>query len=91
MRNAEERLVRMHERAAAIKKKEDKSRLRILGSLSAGLMICLVAVTQQLQSMQHEIYTGRARRLCARGSDCFYRRRSDYGGNLPIQEQSEIN
>ena len=60
MRSAEERLVRMHERAAAIKKKEDKSRLRILGSLSAGLMICLVAVTQQLQSMQHEIYTGRA-------------------------------
>ena len=60
MRSAEERLVRMHERAAAIKKKEDKSRLRILGSLSAGLMICLAVVTQQLQSMHHEIYTGQA-------------------------------
>ena len=60
MRSAEERLVRMHERAAAIKKKEDKSRLRILGSLSAGLMICLVVVTQQLQSMHHAIYTGHA-------------------------------
>ena len=60
MRSAEERLVRMHERAAAIKKKEDKSRLRILGSLSAGLMICLAVVAQQLQSMHHEIYTGQA-------------------------------
>lgn len=60
MRSAEERLARMHERAAAIKKKEDKSRLRILGSLSAGLMICLVVVTQQLQSMQHETHAGQA-------------------------------
>ena len=60
MRSAEERLARMHERAAVIKKQEDKSRLRILGSLSAGLMICLVFVTQQLQSMHQEIYTGQA-------------------------------
>lgn len=58
MRSTEDRLTRMHERAAAIKKQEDKSRLRILGSLSAGLMACLVIVMQQLQSMHHEIYEG---------------------------------
>ena len=58
MRSTEDRLTRMHERAAAIKRQEDKSRLRILGSLSAGLMVCLVIVMQQLQSMHHEIYEG---------------------------------
>lgn len=55
MRSEEERLIRMHERAAAIKRQEDKSRLRILGSLSAVLLICLGVAMQQLQSMQHEV------------------------------------
>lgn len=55
MRNAEEKLNRMHIRAAEIKRKEDLSRLRVLGSLSGGLLICLVAVLQQLQRMQNEI------------------------------------
>ena len=58
MRSTEDRLARMHERAAAIKRQEDRSRLRILGSLSAGLTVCLVIVMQQLQSMHHEIYEG---------------------------------
>ena len=60
MRTAEERLAEMHERATAIKRQEDKSKLRIVGSLSAGLMICLIVVTQQLQSMHHAIYTGQS-------------------------------
>ncbi len=58
MRSAEDRLTRMHERAAAIKRQKDKSGLRILGSLSVGLMVCLVIVMQQLQSMHHEIFEG---------------------------------
>ena len=57
MRNTDERLVRMHKRAAEIKRQDDKSRLRILGSLSAVLWICLVAVIQQVQTMRHEILT----------------------------------
>ena len=60
MRSAEERLTRMHERAAAIKKQESKTRLRILGSLSAGLMLCLVIAMRQLQSMHHRILTGQS-------------------------------
>lgn len=55
MRSAEERLARMHERAAEIKRREDKVRLRVLGSLSAALMVCLVICMQQLQSMHHGI------------------------------------
>ena len=60
MRSTEERLTRMHERAAAIKRQEDRSRLQILGSLSAGLMICLVIAVQQLQSMHHGILSGQS-------------------------------
>ena len=60
MRSEEERLTRMHERAAAIKRREEKSRLKILGSLSAGLMVCLVVAMQQLQNMHHEIYNGQS-------------------------------
>jgi len=58
MRTAEEQLKRMHMRAAEIKREEDKSRLRALGSLSAGLMVCLIVVLQQLQSLHHGILTG---------------------------------
>ena len=58
MRTAEEQLNRMHQRAAEIKREEDKSRLRALGSLSAGLMVCLIVVLQQLQSLHHGILTG---------------------------------
>ena len=60
MRSTEDRLTRMHERAAAIKRQEDRSRLRILGSLSAGLMVCLVVCIQQLQSMHHGILSGQS-------------------------------
>lgn len=58
MRSEEERLIRMHERAAAIKRQEDKFRLRILGSLSAALLVCLGVVMQKLQNMQHGILSG---------------------------------
>ena len=58
MRSTEERLIRMHERAAAIKRQEDKSRLKILGSLSAALLVCLVVAVQQLQTMHHGILSG---------------------------------
>ena len=58
MRTTEEQLNRMHQRAAEIKREEDKSRLRALGSLSAGLMVCLIVVLQQLQSLHHGILTG---------------------------------
>ena len=58
MRTAEEQLKRMHQRAAEIKREEDKSRLRALGSLSGGLMVCLILVLQQLQSLHHGMLTG---------------------------------
>ena len=58
MRSAEERVARMHERAAAIKRQEDRSRLRILGSVSAALLICLVVCMQQVQNMQNGILSG---------------------------------
>ena len=58
MRSAEERIVRMHERAAAIKRQEDKSRLRMLGCLSAALLVCLGVAMQQLQSMHHGVLSG---------------------------------
>ena len=50
----------MHQRAAEIKRQEDKSRLRVLGSLSCGLLICLVVAVQQLQTMHHELLTGQS-------------------------------
>ena len=55
MRDREERLVRMHQRAAEIKRQEDMSRLRVLGSLSGGLLVCLVVVLQQLQNLHHGV------------------------------------
>ena len=55
MRDTEERLVRMHQRAAEIKRQEDMSRLKVLGSLSGGLLVCLVIALQQVQNMHHEI------------------------------------
>lgn len=60
MRTAEEQLRRMHMRAAEIKRQEDRSRLRALGSLSGMLLVCLVVVMQQLQSLHHEILTGQS-------------------------------
>jgi len=60
MRTAEEQLRRMHMRAAEIKRQEDRSRLRALGSLSGVLLVCLVVVMQQLQSLHHEILTGQS-------------------------------
>ena len=60
MRTAEEQLRRMHMRAAEIKREEDRSRLRALGSLSGVLLVCLVVVMQQLQSLHHEILTGQS-------------------------------
>jgi len=55
MKDTEERLVRMHQRAAEIKRQEDMSRLKVLGSLSGGLLVCLVIALQQVQNMHHEI------------------------------------
>ena len=60
MRTAEEQLRRMHMRAAEIKREEDRSRLRALGSLSGVLLVCLIVVLQQLQSLHHEILTGQS-------------------------------
>lgn len=58
MRNTEEKLTRMHRRAAEIRRQEDKSKLRILGSLSCVLLLGLVVTMHQLQSMHHEMLTG---------------------------------
>ena len=55
MRDIEERLIMMHQRAAEIKRQEDMSRLKVLGSLSGGLLVCLIIVLQQLQNMHHGI------------------------------------
>ena len=55
MRNIDERLIRMHQRASEIKRQEDMSRLRVLGSLSGGLLVCLVVVLQQLQNLHHGV------------------------------------
>lgn len=56
----EEKLNRMHQRAAEIKRQEDRSRLRALGSLSGVLLVCLVVVLQQLQSLHHEMLMGQS-------------------------------
>lgn len=55
MRNIDERLIRMHQRASEIKRQEDMSRLKVLGSLSGGLLVCLVVVLQQLQNLHHGV------------------------------------
>ena len=60
MRDTEERLTKMHRRAAEIKRKEDRSRLRVLGSLSGGLVACLVIAVHQFGSMHHEMLTGQS-------------------------------
>lgn len=60
MRTTEEKLTRMHRRAAEIRRKEDRSRLRVWGTLSGGLMFCLVVAVHRLGSMHHEMLTGQS-------------------------------
>jgi len=55
MKNADVRLMKMHERAAELKRRRDKAFIRILGGVSAGLTVCLVIILQQTQSLHHEI------------------------------------
>ena len=58
MRNTEEKLLRMHERATELQEKRDRTVTRIMGSVSAVLMACLVVLIQQLQDMQSGIMAG---------------------------------
>lgn len=55
MINAEEKLMRMHEKAAELQKKRELSGLRTMGALSAGLLACLVLLIQRMQNLQHVI------------------------------------
>ncbi|MBQ3466627.1 MAG: hypothetical protein IJH22_06865 [Firmicutes bacterium] len=58
MRNTEEKIRIMHKRAAAIKRKEDRFRLRVLGSLSGCLLVCLIVMVQKLGGLQHDVLIG---------------------------------
>ena len=60
MRTTEEQLNRMHQRAAEIRRQEEKSRIRILGSLSGGLLACLVVMLLGTDSLHHDILTGQS-------------------------------
>ena len=60
MRNTEERLGRMHERAHEIRKRADKTILKVTGSISAGLMACLILILQQVQKMHPVIINGKS-------------------------------
>ena len=55
MRNREERITRMHARAAEIERKANRRRSGILGAASGALMVCLLIVVQHLRHMHHGI------------------------------------
>ena len=55
MRDQEERLLKMHKRAAELKKAREKAGIRIAGFVSAGLAVCLVIRMQQTESLHHEL------------------------------------
>ena len=55
MRNEEERLMKMHERAAELKRRKDLAGIRVMGAVSACLTVCLVIMIQQMQSLHHGI------------------------------------
>lgn len=55
MRNSEERLMKMHKRAAELKRRREKAGIRILGTVSAGLTVCLILIMQQTQGLHHEL------------------------------------
>lgn len=58
MRSTEERITRMHSRAAEIKRKADKQRAGIMGVISGALMVCLVFAIQQLSHLHPGIVSG---------------------------------
>ena len=55
MRNADERITKMHARAAELRRHADRTRARIFGSISAALAVCLVFAVHQIQSAGHGI------------------------------------
>ncbi len=58
MREMEEKITKMHARAAEIKRHADRTRTKIFGTVSAVLAVCLVFVVHQLQRMGHGIMAG---------------------------------
>ncbi|MBR6444685.1 MAG: hypothetical protein IKS63_04585 [Firmicutes bacterium] len=58
MRNADERITKMHARAAELRRHADRTRSKIFGSISAALAVCLVFVVHQIQSAGHGIMAG---------------------------------
>ena len=58
MRNMEAQITKMHARAAEIKRRADRTRTKIFGTVSAALAVCLVFVVHQLQRMGHGIMAG---------------------------------
>ena len=55
MRSTEERIARMHERAAELADRKDKVKLMASGLFSGLLMVCLVFLMLQLQHMHHPL------------------------------------
>ena len=53
MRSTQERIARMHERAAELACRKDRGGLLIYGALSGILMVCLVFMVLKLQHMHH--------------------------------------
>ncbi len=58
MRDMEERLRKMHERADELKKRRTGIENGILGTVSAILGICLIFVLSQVQCLEHGIRSG---------------------------------
>lgn len=50
-----DRLERLHARAAELKCERDKRRLRILGSMSSVMMVCLIVAIHKVQAWNHGI------------------------------------
>lgn len=53
-----DRLERLHARAAELKREQDKRRLRILGSMSTAMMVCLVVAIHKVQAWHHGLLAG---------------------------------
>ncbi len=58
MRSTEEKIARMHERAAELAHQEGRSRLIVSGLLSAFLMVCLLFMVLQMQHTRHMMISG---------------------------------
>lgn len=58
MRSADERLLRMHTRAAEIRRQREQTAIRILGVLSGALTVCLIFVMHKVTDVHQALISG---------------------------------